>query len=63
MVSRHEKVVATQNSVKGKTVKSRHEIVAATQTLRDKKMWSQQESSLLATKRGHEEAIPVAIAT
>ena len=38
MESRHEKVVATQNSVNGKTVRSRHETVVTTQTLGDQKV-------------------------
>ena len=63
MVSRHEKVVVTHNSVKGKTVKSQHETVVATQLPEDMKIWSQQKSSLLETKRGLDEAIPFVTAT
>ena len=37
--------------------------VLSTQLLGNKKMWSQQKSSLLATKRGHDEAIPDMTAT
>ena len=40
MVSRHEKVVATQNLVEGKTVRLRHEVVVVTQALGDQKKLS-----------------------
>ena len=56
------KKVATHNSAKEEKARSRHEIVVTTQLPGNKKMWSQQKSSLLA-KRGHDEAIPVATAT
>ena len=43
-------MAATKNSVKGKTVKSRHEIVVVTQTFGDQKKLLQQESKWLATE-------------
>ena len=50
MMSRHEKVVTTQNSVKGKTIRSRHEIVVATQTLGDQKKLSRRGSNFFTTE-------------
>ena len=47
MVLRHEKGVMTQNSIKGKTVKSRHEIVVATQTPGHQKKLSRRGSNWL----------------
>ena len=44
MVLRHKNEVATQNSVKGGTARSRHGIEVATQILGDQKKLSQQES-------------------
>ena len=50
IVSGHGIVVATQNSVKGKIARSRHQRVVATQTLGDRKKLSRRESKWLATK-------------
>ena len=44
----------THNSTKEEKARSRHEIMVVTQIPGNKKMWSQQESSLLETKRGHD---------
>ena len=63
MVLRQRNFVVTHNSAKEEKSKSRHENIAATQLPRDMKIWSQQKSSLLATKCGHDEAIPVVTAT
>ena len=56
-------LVATHNSAKEEKSRLQHGIVVATQIFENNKMWSQQESSLMATKHGHEAAIQVAIAT
>ena len=62
-VLRQINFVATHNSAKEEKARSRHEIMVATQIPGKKKMWSQQESSLLETKRGHNKEIPIATAT
>ena len=62
-VLRQRKFFATHNSAKEEKSRSRHEIVVATQLPGDMKIWSQQKSSLLVTKRGHDEVILVATAT
>ena len=60
MILRQRNIVSTHNLAKEEKARSRHEIVVATQLPGNKKMWSRQKSSLLETKRGHDEAIPVA---
>ena len=56
-------LVATHNSAKEEKARSQHGIVVATQIPGNKKLWSQHESSLLATKHGHDATIQVATAT
>ena len=62
-VLRQRNFVATHNSAKEEKARSQHEIVVAAQIPGNKKMWSRQVSSLLATKHGHDAAIPVVTAT
>ena len=51
MVSRHKNEVATQNLVKGKTVRSQQESVIATQTLGDQRKLSRRGPNWLTTKK------------
>ena len=62
-VLRQGNLVVTHNSTREEKARSQYENLVATQIPGNKKMWSQQESSLLATKHGHDTAIEVATAT
>ena len=63
MVLRQGNLVATHNLEREEKAKSQYENLVATQIPGNKKMWSQQESSLLTTKHGHDTAIEIATAT
>ena len=54
MMLRQRNFVVTHNSAKEERAKSQYRIMVVTQILGNKKMWSQQESSPLATQQGRD---------